>query len=478
MIVRITVSGKPNEKAIIMLTKIPNVPVTYYGLAKILSYLRSNSLWIELTARQDYELLLALQYFGLSIEDMRTFETNDYLRQSLGRTTPLPANYNVLGVNAGQDIQVLDNLCAFPSSQERTGNCDIGWVDRVGYIADASRAGFVSRFFYMSDDLVDVRRTTFYTDPKFEAILSWINNNKCTQLSLLNPSILLKLNIVILNALHTLSSLSNFPEFGLFKRSEIKDTTLTDLERDGYAIVEGFCSPEEIKTLREITYKIAEEEANSERGYFYGADNTLQRVYGLSTKAREFQEIFLGRSGIFELLMGFFPQFGFHQPFYLSSYQANILYPGARPQVLHVDSSVPDPLPPWKIRLNINLNLDDFTEFNGSTLVWPGSHKYLRKPRPEDCNQTFMRKIIAPAGSLIIWTGHLWHQSGGNETQGARAALLACFCASYLREVSVEENYARVMSAEDWHFVTEDVRLLMGYQHGLKLRGRQHSNYR
>ena len=197
----------------------------------------------------------------------------------------------------------------------------------------------------------------------------------------------------------------------------------------------------------------------------------MQRVYGLCSKAINYQTKFLNRRGIFDILEFFFSSSSLHQPFYLSSFQANILYPEAPAQVLHLDNSVPDPLPPWKIRLNINLNLDDFTENNGSTLVWPGSHRFLRKPVLSDYDASKMIKILAPAGSLIVWTGHLWHQSGANVTAVPRAAILACFSASYIREVALEENYARVMSSVDWDSTSEDVRLLMGYRHGIKLRG-------
>jgi ectoine hydroxylase-related dioxygenase (phytanoyl-CoA dioxygenase family) len=137
--------------------------------------------------------------------------------------------------------------------------------------------------------------------------------------------------------------------------------------------------------------------------------------------------------------------------------------------VLHVDSSVPDPLPPWKIRLNINLLLDPFTETNGATLVYPGSHKFLRKPTSGDDVSLQMRKVIAPAGSLVLWTGHLWHQSGSNHDTRPRAALLACFAASYLREVAVEENYLEVMDRDRVESLPFEVKTILGYYHGRKV---------
>ena len=36
---------------------------------------------------------------------------------------------------------------------------------------------------------------------------------------------------------------------------------------------------------------------------------------------------------------------------------------------LHIDTQIPDPLPPWPIKANSIWMIDDFTEQNGSTEV-------------------------------------------------------------------------------------------------------------
>jgi ectoine hydroxylase-related dioxygenase (phytanoyl-CoA dioxygenase family) len=145
------------------------------------------------------------------------------------------------------------------------------------------------------------------------------------------------------------------------------------------------------------------------------------------------------------------------------------LNPGALEQILHVDASVPDPLPPWKIRLNINFLLDDFTETNGATLVVPGSHLYLRKPTRKDAQLCQFRKLLAPKGSMVIWNGHLWHKSGSNFSQTSRSALLACFSASFMREIAVEENYLEVMDRRHLEASSEILKELVGFNHGRKL---------
>ena len=77
-----------------------------------------------------------------------------------------------------------------------------------------------------------------------------------------------------------------------------------------------------------------------------------------------------------------------HTLYSISSFQANILYPGAEKQKIHLDTPFPEPLPIWPIKINtINL-LDDFTQFNGATMIAPRSHKLKIKPNPATSNRS------------------------------------------------------------------------------------------
>lgn len=235
--------------------------------------------------------------------------------------------------------------------------------------------------------------------------------------------------------------------------------------RDGYLVIENFLRPEQLQAFRDITQQLAQQALDADNAYLYGNDNRLQRVYNLLNKHAMFRDL-LSCKTIQGILNTVFDRDTLHQKFYLSSFQANILNPGAEAQKLHVDSSVPDPLPPWLIRVNVNVLLDDFTENNGATLVLPGSHLFLKKPTPSD--QPALMKVLAPAGSIVMWTGHLWHKSGENSSQQPRTALLACLVASYLREVAVEENYLQVMSAENIARSPKILRDMLGVGHGIK----------
>jgi ectoine hydroxylase-related dioxygenase (phytanoyl-CoA dioxygenase family) len=236
-------------------------------------------------------------------------------------------------------------------------------------------------------------------------------------------------------------------------------------EKDGYMVIKNFISSNKLNYLIKVTEKLRKFELKNEYAYIYG-NGKLQRVYNLIAKDKEYINL-LTQNLVYEILENFFDHTTFHTKYYLSSYQANILMPGAKEQKVHVDSSVPDPLPPWKIRLNINFLLDDFNQSNGSTIVIPGSHRLFKKPNPIDLQNQKQEKITAPKGSIVFWHGHLWHKSGNNETENSRTALLACFAASYLREIAVEENYIRLNLNSKIKF-NDKIKELVGFNHGIK----------
>jgi ectoine hydroxylase-related dioxygenase (phytanoyl-CoA dioxygenase family) len=254
-------------------------------------------------------------------------------------------------------------------------------------------------------------------------------------------------------------------KYDAFKKIDFTHDLHSEFLENGYLIIKDFLTPQQVSELKQITHSLAHQELEKESAYLYGNGNKLQRVYNLLNKHQKYRELLVTPTvtGILERV---FARDTLHQKYYLSSFQSNILNPGAEAQKLHVDSSVPDPLPPWLIRININFLLDDFTSTNGSTLVAPGSHKFLRKPNIDE--QIKLINVIAPAGSIVMWTGHLWHKTSANTSNHSRTALLACFAASYLREVAVEENYLEVMSKETIKTCPRELQNLLGVGHGIK----------
>ena len=115
----------------------------------------------------------------------------------------------------------------------------------------------------------------------------------------------------------------------------------------------------------------------------------------------------------------------------LSSLNARAALPGQGLQGLHADwgqAVAPDN---YQVCNSIWL-LDDFTPNNGATRVVPGSQRSglmpqevmpdVTAPHPDEV------KIIAPAGTVVVFNSHTWHGGTRNTTDAPRRALHSYFC--------------------------------------------------
>lgn len=104
-------------------------------------------------------------------------------------------------------------------------------------------------------------------------------------------------------------------------------------------------------------------------------------------------------------------------------------------QGLHTDWLPRAPSEPFSIVTAIWL-LDDFTPTNGATRLVPGSH-LLPLPLPKSMQDPASRHpdqrlIVAGAGSVLVFNGHLWHSGTRNASSGPRRALQCQFVAREL----------------------------------------------
>src|SRR5947209_7341448 len=83
--------------------------------------------------------------------------------------------------------------------------------------------------------------------------------------------------------------------------------------------------------------------------------------------------------------------------------------PGGNPMFLHADQGfVTPPWPPYAMVANAMWMLDDFTPENGATRIAPASHK--RNEQPDYGNLPETIPVVAPAGTVMVFDGRLWHQ--------------------------------------------------------------------
>jgi len=253
----------------------------------------------------------------------------------------------------------------------------------------------------------------------------------------------------------------------------MSNSMLAKFERDGYVIIPDFFDANEAAFYRDTLLNLAQEEIQNNTSFLYGYGNLAQRIYNLANKTDVFDNL-LGDKRLHNILNRIFKRPTFHQLYNLSSWHANILSPNAAAQKLHADAAVPEPLPNWIIRANVNFLTEDYTVENGATLVLPGSHRFLSHPKPNDY-ENIKNQLIpleAKRGAIVIWNGHVWHQSGENKSQNPRVALLACYSASFLLEMALEEHHSMIISQERQSEMTDHLKSLFTLKHGIK----QHAN--
>jgi len=106
--------------------------------------------------------------------------------------------------------------------------------------------------------------------------------------------------------------------------------------------------------------------------------------------------------------------------------------PGYGQQGLHADWMARTPKEPFYVVTAIWM-LDDFTRDNGATRIVPGTHKQPGQP-PKSMADPAGRHpneliVTAPAGSVLVFNGHLWHSGTRNNSQRSRRALQSVFWA-------------------------------------------------
>jgi hypothetical protein len=137
--------------------------------------------------------------------------------------------------------------------------------------------------------------------------------------------------------------------------------------------------------------------------------------------------------------------------------------PGEPGQMIHRDQWAFDffPFPAgYEATCNTIWAMTDFTEANGATRVIPGSNQ--REDRLQFKHQDTVPAEM-PAGSVLLYTGSLYHGAGANRSQGTRYGVNLTYALSWLRQ---EENQYLAVPAEVARTFPEPLLRLMGYARG------------
>ena len=132
-------------------------------------------------------------------------------------------------------------------------------------------------------------------------------------------------------------------------------------------------------------------------------------------------------------------------------------------QTIHRDQWAFDffPFPAdYDVQCNTIWAMTDFTDENGATRVVPGSHKW--EDRLEvTADQTVPAEM--PAGSILFYTGKIYHGGGANRSNHIRMGLNITYVVSWLRQ---EENQYLACPHDIARTLPEPLLRMMGYARG------------
>ena len=205
-------------------------------------------------------------------------------------------------------------------------------------------------------------------------------------------------------------------------RASLDPDTRDRLDREGYAPLPGVLSAGQVTAIRVRLAELLAAEGD-QAGVEVHQEAGADRLADLINKGPMFDVCFTD-PGVLACIAHVLGDFK------LSSLNFRAALPGHGHQPLHADFGGPVAAGGYQVCNSIWL-LDDFTADNGATRVVPGSHRSGRParealsdpaaPHPDEV------RLIAPAGTVVVFNSHLWHGGTLNRTGRPRRALHSYF---------------------------------------------------
>jgi ectoine hydroxylase-related dioxygenase (phytanoyl-CoA dioxygenase family) len=224
---------------------------------------------------------------------------------------------------------------------------------------------------------------------------------------------------------------------------------LAALDEQGYVVVEHALAPHHLDAVREGLEPLLQG-APLGRNDFEGT--RTNRVYALLAKVPAMAPI-VEHAHVLALMDALL------EPGYLLSAALAInLLPGESEQAWHYDDgfyTLPRPRPP--VSISTIWALDDFTARNGATEVVPGSHRWgTELPVGDDPRRL---PVTMPAGSVVVFSGTLWHRGGANRSRARRLCVSPQYCRPWGRQ---QENMMLAVGRRAWEYSAR-IREMLGY---------------
>ncbi len=206
----------------------------------------------------------------------------------------------------------------------------------------------------------------------------------------------------------------------------VLDRQLEEMHSQGYTILETAIEPELVDALVAAIRRIERETGAAPRNNPAEGFATL-RTYNLLAKDPIFQQMPVHHAVLPLVERVLDPGC------LLSGMTAIDIGPGERAQPIHQDDlvmTVPRPHPP--LMCTSLWALTDFSEANGATRIFPGTH--LESGRPDAVNPRPSIPAEMRAGSVLVIDGGLWHGGGANTTADEwRIGVNVQYCAGFCR---------------------------------------------
>jgi hypothetical protein len=138
--------------------------------------------------------------------------------------------------------------------------------------------------------------------------------------------------------------------------------------------------------------------------------------------------------------------------------------PGEPAQMIHRDQWSFDRFPfprGFEAEIAAMWAVTDFTEASGATRMVVGSHRW--EDDPDDVDPALAVPAVMTKGSVLLYTGSVFHGGGANTTKASRIGMNVGYSLGWLRQ---EENQYLACPPEIARTLPEGLLRLMGYQRG------------
>ena len=126
---------------------------------------------------------------------------------------------------------------------------------------------------------------------------------------------------------------------------------------------------------------------------------------------------------------------------------------------IHIDSRIPISEFSNTMQIVATLCIDDFTEKNGATVVYPFSHTSNRNPNHIKNKNSKKVQAIAPRGSIIYVLGQTWHDVGPNLNGQNRWGIIAYYSRWWIKPTFDFTNCGKKI----FNQLTNQQKKLMGF---------------